>query len=650
MRDGTRSKPTHLLKRAATLFGKRHEILALPGKSLKRNSARAGQSLVIVAMAFVGILAFVGLAVDTGIILLHRVWVGQAVDAASLAAGFELPNINAACTRAVEYLRSNGYEASSEFSYQIVFPKEPDAPGGDPGPFTIDSVADAIATPQDCATISVPASHQNVHYQVGVSANQTVPVIFMRLVGFDTVGVGAPGTAKRSALYDVALVLDKSGSMTQDTCGWHRPADQYACENRYAPCTIFYDDDFEAYADNLEMEADGWVRNSFANLVTTGGHSGSNEVEIAGTGELSKNVDTTGNQDVSVFFWARDINLGNSSELQVFWRPDPSVGWSLISEIQGNNELPSSWTHFSVLLPSEAADNPTLEIRFRTNASSSQRVAIDDVEVKSCPQKEGPWIYFKDGGSDGCPSYGPNWMTCDSDAPEMLLPGVSRFSDDPPMAQLMEQPMTDVLLATEKFIEVLDSRRLPLQPREDQIGLAVFGRQADKLQDLTLDYEAVREDLFTSIRGSGNTNIGGGMRVGLDILAAGRGNATHFIILITDGWPNRYDTPYVNPTNFAISCNNGGRPCRRTLEFIKAQTGEAQRQNVTIFAIGLGEFLDTETFDCFGVYTPCPMTGMDLLNNIADSTGGEAYLAPTSDDLEEIFEWIAQAIFVRLTK
>jgi hypothetical protein len=42
--------------------------------------------------------------------------------------------------------------------------------------------------------------------------------------------------------------------------------------------------------------------------------------------------------------------------------------------------------------------------------------------------------------------------------------------------------------------------------------------------------------------------------------------------------------------------------------------------------------------------------GQDILRQIASETGGEAYYAPTTEQLQEAFEAIAEAIFVRLTQ
>lgn len=614
-----------------------------------------GQSMLIIAFAFVGILAFVGLAVDVGVLQLHRIWLGQALDAAALAAAYESPNIRAACMRAVEYLAANGYETNAEFSYWIIFPSEPDAPGGDPGEYIIDATTEGITSPEDCASpsLAIPAEHEDIHYQVELRAEQRLPVAFMGILGFDTVDVGTLGTAERSVRFDVALVLDRSGSMKFDTCGWYRPEDEYACQNRHAPCVSFFADGFEDYADEEAMGDAGWEISSggSARLLTSGAYEGDNSVGLRGGAEdgwISRRIDTSGHGTVGLFFWARDENMSSSDRAEVYFRPHDSVGWSKITEISGSS-MPSSWTPYAVMLPSSAASNPDLQIMIRADSYLSRMFAVDLIELQDCSEVRGPWVWYYSDYDDGCRPDRP--MTCDADAPGTLLPGVSYGSSNPPRAQLMEQPMLDVLEATDSFITILDSRRLPGQPRGDQIGLATFADGAVNLHDLSTDYESVRDTLFNSIRADGWTNLGGGIRVGRSILGDGRSNSAHFMVLLTDGWPNHYDYPYVEPTSFQIFCGSD-YPCRRTLEYIEAQTQEARRENITIFAIGLGTTLDTETFDASSAYGPGTesFTGMDLLRRSAENTGGYAYHAPTSEELEQIFDWIAEAIFVRLTK
>ena len=93
-------------------------------------------------------------------------------------------------------------------------------------------------------------------------------------------------------------------------------------------------------------------------------------------------------------------------------------------------------------------------------------------------------------------------------------------------------------------------------------------------------------------------------------------------------------------------------PCRESLIYIDTQVEQAILNNVTIFAIGLGADLDVTTFNVSGVpgWADGSYTGMDLLERIAESTNGQAYHAPTTEELEEIFYWIAEAIFIRIIR
>jgi Mg-chelatase subunit ChlD len=196
------------------------------------------------------------------------------------------------------------------------------------------------------------------------------------------------------------------------------------------------------------------------------------------------------------------------------------------------------------------------------------------------------------------------------------------------------------LRSTETFIDLIDSRRFDTNPpraREDQFSLTTFSNKGNLLFDLTLDYETLKNTLFTGIVSDYDTNMGDGMRVGIDTLTGGRSNSIHFMVLLSDGWPNRYGSSGTDcPT---------GMPCPETFTWIDQQIEYATQENVTVFTIGLGNSLKDTTFSAYGDPN---YTGQKLLERIAEETGGTAYHAPTTEELEQIFEWIAEAIFVRL--
>ena len=75
-----------------------------------------GQSIVIMAFAFIGLIAMLGLALDLGLVYIERTQIKRAVDAATLAAVVELPNEENAYLRAIAYLDENGYPTSQKVS------------------------------------------------------------------------------------------------------------------------------------------------------------------------------------------------------------------------------------------------------------------------------------------------------------------------------------------------------------------------------------------------------------------------------------------------------------------------------------------------------------------------------------------------------
>jgi hypothetical protein len=617
-----------------------------------------GQSLLIVAMGFVAIIAFIGFAIDTGILFLNRVWLSQAVDAATLSAGYELPNIQGACARAVEYLGANDYVAGSKFTFEIVFPSVPSAPGGDPGEFVINSDLDGIRNPADCVSLLVPNAHENVHYEVQVAGRQLVPVAFMGILGFGDVVAGVNGLVERTHKFDIALVLDNSGSMDYDTCGYHRDVSgdpegftTYAANNVYPLCKPIVGDDFESYGSTDELIVE-WYKTGATSLHTSGGHDGGHWVEVS-EGELANTFDVSGQQDVAVYFWMKNLDMDQNDEfVDVQWRiwdgvTSPAPSWIPLSTFQGNN-LPNVWTEYGIVLPTGAADTEYLSIRFVTREVTDdfgdESFAIDDVSFKNCPpvrEQLMPVLQYVSGGADGCAT---SSQASDMDAhiyvPWTLNPRVPIDVNAEPVTELLQQPMYDVLRSTETFIDLIDARRFDTNPplaREDQFSLTTFSTTGNLLYDLTLDYETLKDTLFKGIGSDSYTNIGDGMRIGVDTLSGGRSDTIHFMVLLSDGWPNRYGSS-------GNSCGSS-MPCPETFTWIDQQIDYAISGNVTIFTIGLGKAMTDVTFSAYGDPN---YNGQKLLERIAQDTGGSAYFAPTTEELEQIFEWIAEAIFVRL--
>jgi len=613
-----------------------------------------GQSLIIIAVGFFVIIAFVGFAIDSSLLFLNRMWLGQAVDAATLSAGYELPNIRGACARAVEYLAANDYVVGTKFNFKIIFPSVPNAPGGDPGELVLSSDVDGIQIPDDCSTLTIPASHENVHYEVQVVGEQSIPVAFMGILGFGEIAVGIDGMAERTHNFDIAIVLDNSGSMDYDTCGYHRDVtadpegySTYAANNLYPVCTSIVGDDFDGYAGTAQLIVE-WYKTGDTQLRTVGGLDNSHFVWVS-EGEFANTFSVLGESDVAVTFHMKNFGLDSYDYFDIQWRIWDGTGtapaWTPLSSFEGNN-IPNEWKAYGIVMPNGTADTEFLSIRFKTrNGEFGEGVGIDNFMFKSCPPVREEVVSVQDyiWGGDGCnTSSQASPMNAHIYVPESLQPMFPKDVNDEPVSILLQQPLYHVLRSTETFIDLIDSRRFdfsPPLPREDQFSLTSFSTTGKLLFDLTLDYEDIQDTLFRGIRSDSWTNIGDGMRIGLNTLSGGRSDTIHFMILLTDGWPNRYGSA-------GYSCGSS-MPCPQTFTWIDEQIDYANSQNVIIFTIGLGNAMTDVTFSAYGDPN---YNGQKLLERISQKTGGEAYFAPTTAELEAIFEWIADAIFVRLKR
>ena len=170
-----------------------------------------GQSLVIVTFAFIGILAFVGLAIDLGWVYVERVRVAQAADAAALAGASDLPLEGGAHTRALVYLQENGYDYTDVGNVQL-FINDPEHPPAE-------DVHTNIWIDTDYSRdTSLPVPQQvDTADRIRVRVRRDVFMTFMQFIGFRYVSVEATAEAENISNIDTAIVYDRSGSMEFDT-------------------------------------------------------------------------------------------------------------------------------------------------------------------------------------------------------------------------------------------------------------------------------------------------------------------------------------------------------------------------------------------------------------------------------------------------
>jgi Putative Flp pilus-assembly TadE/G-like len=153
-----------------------------------------GQTIILVALALVALIAFVGLATDVALVYIARGHLQRAIDAATLAAANRLPDEAEAAKAAYEFTHLHGYDFDPSSN-----PLEVAFPASDP--------------PRKIAV---------------VTGTVEVDMAFLKVIGWQATDVTAAGVGE-SAPLDVFLVLDLSNSMAYDTPrpGWWNSLPQW---------------------------------------------------------------------------------------------------------------------------------------------------------------------------------------------------------------------------------------------------------------------------------------------------------------------------------------------------------------------------------------------------------------------------------------
>lgn len=186
------------------------------------------------------------------------------------------------------------------------------------------------------------------------------------------------------------------------------------------------------------------------------------------------------------------------------------------------------------------------------------------------------------------------------------------------------QPFDDMRDAAKAFVELFN-------PLFDRTGLVSYSSNAALDNELTDDYQGAASAVQQAIDGmlpTGYTNIGQAIEVAQDELNGPRARefGRKIIVLLTDGVANRY----WNGSGWS-TC--GGSGCSQARDYTLQKAQEAAGDGIVIHTIGLGTTADT-----------------DLLQDIAQISGGRFYFAPSAGELGEVFAAIADLANTRLVE
>lgn len=186
------------------------------GRRLSRS--QRGQSILLLAFAFIALIAFVGLVTDISLLFVRYSALRRAVDAAAIAAAGQIregTDYGEVAIAAQQYIALHGLEADSilvETCETDIYqwrtglgPWE-----GDPHPETLFSPVSANMPETELCDWDDP------NKLVRVSAQIISPTTFLSLIGIGHITLEATSVSE-TAVLDVALVIDTSESMAKDT-------------------------------------------------------------------------------------------------------------------------------------------------------------------------------------------------------------------------------------------------------------------------------------------------------------------------------------------------------------------------------------------------------------------------------------------------
>ena len=185
---------------------------------LMTKRSRSGQSIVIIALGFITLIAFVGIATDTALLFVRYSTLHRAIDAAAVAAAGAVrqnatyANVAAA---AQEYLQVHGLDPQSvkvDTCETEIYEYINGAPGKTAhGGTGVAALAALIIGPPP-SELCKPTPEKLVR----VSAQILSPTTFLSIIGFKNVTLSA-SSLSQTAVMDVAIMLDVSQSESYDT-------------------------------------------------------------------------------------------------------------------------------------------------------------------------------------------------------------------------------------------------------------------------------------------------------------------------------------------------------------------------------------------------------------------------------------------------
>lgn len=207
-----------------------------------------------------------------------------------------------------------------------------------------------------------------------------------------------------------------------------------------------------------------------------------------------------------------------------------------------------------------------------------------------------------------------------------------------------EQPIRAAIEAAKRFVGMLDYHY-------DQIGYVSYASDVTVKSELQCLRRLGRDNCtpqvitntvmaaLDSTTAGGGTNIAGGIKAGIQVLSTqsghyGRPGAAHIMILMTDGRANVVpDDACWQDTSLWPDIPGENSSERKAKDCVIYYTRQARNNSIVIYTITLGDSADFE-----------------LMEAVADMTGGVHRNADRPEKLNQIFDELYERIFLRLVE
>jgi len=205
-----------------------------PSTNPVQRKLQRGQAMVLIALAFIGLAAFVGLTVDAGILFIQIGHLRRAVDSASLAAAnqFREGRSDDEIERAAdEFINLNSLNPANAEIFKCDIT--------DPTTTNTNPYHDITLCPDDKNGDGV---HNDEPFRKYVRVRATMPVdfAFLPIIGWGSIDIQADAVSEAASV-DIVLAIDTSESMAYD-----------------ASCIDHDDDDGDHVDDDCDPSQYGW--------------------------------------------------------------------------------------------------------------------------------------------------------------------------------------------------------------------------------------------------------------------------------------------------------------------------------------------------------------------------------------------------------